>query len=743
MTEPEILRFNGSQQECKRDWRMISERPQRILEPGASGDGVASRGVVLQLVAINAFAMLARFPYWISERVSLIAPESRCLLSPTNVWQVPLASTTANEWLTEIPLLLSAPIAALILTCLVWHIFPTQQFLTALLGASLSLVIRPLDIVPLLGILVLAVCLKRDTFDRLPGARLFLILLVTIGMIVTTLEFGLILLWLTSLLLLQRRRGTEFGTSNVVDVLVLVGLVGTVSMLHPGFLSTWMRPVSRLGVVSSPTLLPHMQPTVVCSLAWPLLIGLCVAAWQTLRAHPHSKLLWVTMLWLGIVTFACRDYAVLGAACVLSLLPVCRRPMLLGQYDKAGLTGLLLIVLAVFSWRTDKTSVLAGQSPVRHVDPSAWSTTGTVLLTDLSHAHRWQSGSMTKQYTLVLDDRWEVFSSHYADYLRVVTDLKQGHVLAFLRDDGTLGGYQRSIVKWDVALVEVDATDLAAVRRLTYSPDMKFLAADEQRVILGNQNLPEIRPQLAASLQAIMMLEWPTPQHDLAIDSVLVANTDRSALRVANLLCAMRLPYAAMRFIREDTSESAERTRTLCLLELAHRALRQSSTGSLLDQHRAVVRLLNEAQQGWWEPAAVTRRLQALGAVDRSELLQARESDRRSAIRKALLAGDREFASKRLDEFAADSSEAALYDVILKSPALAPGEIRAHLTKVLDSTSDIDDSLRAELYFYLGCLALEIGETESAIQGFRASLFVDAESAFSFLCRFHLSQLAP
>ncbi len=725
---------------------------------------------LVKIAMVSALIILGRNSIWLVDSVRLVPAISGCVLSPSSAWQVPVVQAGFADLLTSVPYSLYAFFSAFVIAGLV-RLITKETNLTALLAVgSLSLFVQPLDLFPMICLLLLGMFSVSSGNAQRSALRLTMILLVALGAILFTLDFGFVLL----LLILTLLECTDQRNQRIRQVIAIsiITAIAVSAGLSTGFFNACLRPVSWVWLNIPTELLPSLQSPLQQKQLWPSLGVLAAFVFSVWFTRPPElqgeKRIFLSLLLISLIGIGSSHYLLLAMCGLIILL---RRISLdpLKQFNHPRLAMLAIFIAAGFAfWKTDKVAVLAGETPPRLVDPTRWQTEGNVILMNLEHSSDWQTQKVSRQYKLVLDDRWDIFGNDYHDYVEVCRDLHDVRVNSYLKDDLTWGGYKRRVEKWEASLLVVESSQWATIRGLSVSPEWKVMSIDGRRTIFGLQEVPSNLEQLTQANRAIMFLEWPNKIRNFNLDETIVIGSDHDARMIANALCAMRLPYAGMRFIRNDFSRQGEKIRTSCYLELAHRVHRHSGRGSLLDQFRAVARLRDEYARGLWakkELALIAISLQGLGLEqlaiefglepeergqwisksrdDSSEQngLTSNKGDQalfRDQFQQALLSGDVQACEALL----AESDERMLLErVLTKSWNAKPSDLLGGMSQILKEEKLGQASVQGEAFFYVGCVALEIGEFEQAIGAFNRSQQLAPDLPFKSIRELYLSQI--
>ena len=683
--------------------------------PWLSDPRVLYAGLWLLSVALQ----ISVTPDWLIGSVRIVDPPADCVLAAGSGWSSPL-SRLAEGHFSECPAILLLLITAAFLARVAIHLAASAPaWLVAVFLCGASLTIQPPHLIPagLIFVMSLLVRSKPDSAIRiLTGGTILAVLL--------TIEFGVVALIAAGLWLdtaaHQSRRGRvlpETGGLALGGILMLT-MTGTLN----DFAATLLRPFSWLWI---PVHLVGLQstgpvfPDGVTALPAGLLLLFLVATWsdiarqsvqkQSGRTRQHDDSTPVTsdgpaspaessgplpvwtVLILSLIGLCCGRFFWL---CVCSIAAVDARqtdrpaqPWLLQSASMACLT----FALAAGAWllQPESNSPLPSAVVTDVVDPAAWEITGNVLLTDLDQSPDWQSSLMRNRFRLIIDDRWDVFADRYRNYSHVCRDLFEVRADSYLRTDGRYGGYKTFVREWSPVLLVASSSQLDRIRQLSLSPDWTTLSIDGRRTIFGRSNDPQIAFQRQRASETLLAMEWPTRSLD-SVDAVIVAGTDDNLRRVAEVLCAIRLPYAALRSLPSDDLWPTQKIRVWCFLELAHRTKRHSGQTSLLDQFRALALVREIHNAGEWDVAEqlrVARSLEGLEQFDLATLLceavehntssaTGRQQQAAAALRRQMRTRNRIIPPTEIDQALPlqDRSFSSTADEIRLRQALAAGQ---------------------------------------------------------------------
>jgi hypothetical protein len=712
---------------------------------------------------LSALVILGFHPDWLTDQVRLVPAAAPAVLSPAHVWQVPLAGLPGAELFATWWLVLFAGVAAGLIA-FVSHGRTRELSCDRLLATlGLSLLVQPTDLCCALVLGLLAAIRNAPRFAQRPLSAAWLAVGCGVLGVLTTLEFGLVLGFAAyglgeRLSIASPARSELRGT--LVPCLTFVIGIALASLLLPGFGHAALRPLSWWWIRPPLSLLPSLSPAVASwSQFLPLALLVPFAGWCWQQAllptgdrRPLAPFVICTLIGLG-----CSRYSFLAGLALVSLFVgqataawMFRRPFAVG-------VTCLLIAGVHAAYRTDWSPLVTGQTVSRRLQPTAWDTAGPVLLLNLDHSSDWWADETVEKFPLMVDDRWDVLGDEYPAYEALCRDLRQVRDHGYLRTDGQWGGYKRWIDERSPTLLVVDTTDTDSIRGLSLSPDWRFMGIDGARTMFGRADEARNLPQLRHALRCLMTLEWPARLTDFTLENTIVSGDGADDRTVAGALCALRFPYAALRFVRDDRSSESQRLQAWCLLELAHRVAGHSSTGSLLDQHRAVVQAGKVWQSARWRPEdrnRIARSLQGLGLSTPADKFEVRPTDGADShelqdstldqterdLRRALLSGRTEEAQRLLGQIAEPLR--AYYRVLVDAPQRSAGELCVDFPAAITAMGDRAPSERkSEAQFYLGCAAIEAGESLLAISAFEESAKLAPNLPFREIRGVYLRQL--
>jgi len=717
------------------------------------------------------------------QMVRILPAPADSVLTPESAWQPPLLSLGVPQIISECPYWLFAVVMSFLLSWFVRSRFQNQRTqrnkseFELLILAALSLSIGLVDLATA-ALFIGAATLLVQPYP-VENARLvrvkFCIMAIVAVMICIDFSFVLFVLivgWLKHSNQLVPRHQIAYITTGVTSL-----LVGG-AIFVPGFAAAFGRPLTWPAVAEN-----HLSMSLVSSgdsAAWvPFGLTLFVVvhswclAWKTPRRTPELLL---PLAFFSVLALTCRYYhflSLLGVVrCSDYSVSVCR--IVLPR--KFLRWSLFLIILLSLSPRfvSYRSFVLTGHWPRQFVDPAEWDTSGRVMLMHPENSPRWQTAALRKYFQLLIDDRWDMFSDEYQNYRLVCRDLSEFRSSRYIRSDGTWGGYKQWTEEWKPTLLVVDSSDLDGIRRLSMSPDWNVVGIDSHRTILAAAGDPKNANQARIASRLMSELEWPSLQFDGSYGNVIAANDSSAQVKVARVLLAMRLPYAALRMIPQ-TDNPTDDLSALCYFERSHRVFRHTQANSLLDQYRAVYYLRKLAtgnELSAKQLIRVARGLETLGEsetaiefatqlIDQSNSTDLREKqwatelitrckiqlDNESlelkrhpdaSIRHAFLTGNQPVVAKCLDRLS--GRERDFFKILAESIHNSPEDIYFELIDQLNA-ADFPEHLRGEALFYLGSLAIEAGDSQSAVNAFSASIQAAPTQPLNSISRVSLMNL--
>ncbi len=685
-------------------------------------------------------------------------------------WQVPLGEVSVLDPLLEVSYLLFALLGATLITGLAWlqrSLFPAPVLLVGI--AALALGMKPEFTVPAAVLLAVNAGIS---VTRSPGKQLAILVGGILAAILCTREFGLVTVGLLigpgiDLFRTLKKKPAFLVTAGVI--LVLSGLT-----FVPGFAETAAR-------FATPGLTPHAERLIPSARSviggeplrvseWILLALLLLAVVHAVRS---SDRLLQTFALVPAALF-CSHYLWLVA---FLLCVSFRKPTLLGTSPRVDRIALVAgVFLAGFQAAPQLPAVIGfvlGDPNEHRLEVAEWESRGHVLLMNLDDANEWQPGRMRKRYDLVLDDRWERARDRFEDYAVLCRDLNEGRAGSYLRSDLGWGGYAPVLDRIEPTLLVQSSDNLIEIRRLSLSPHWRILGIDAERTYFGYTDDRTIQPQGRRAIELLNQLEWPRGKAESLPANTIVASSWEDSLKVSAVICAIRFPYAAMRYLSDDGAIETLKQRSWCWVEISHRVRRHAGTTSLLDQSRAIAGF-REALES--EGASADELLDMAVSLDvleaygpavefaQASLLEGSLSPERRTEAEALIVkagaaremqvgsgdepeqrlrlylktGDRQLATELFSQLSANRQP--FYAFLIGAAERSAVDLYHELSGLIDA-GRIPSDLVDEARFYQGCLGLEAGDTYAAVTAFQASREIAPESRFTPLREMYLLRL--
>lgn len=733
----------------------------------------------LKCWALVTLLLLCATPDSWTRSVNTLSVPVNTVLARQDAWNPPLVRIESVSQLAAWPYWLYAVGMGVVLSILpIGRFAGTQDWVIVSLVAALGLLVRPADLIPMFLFAAATSLLRRPAWSH--TQRIVVLAFAIILSLLLCIDFTVLILCLLGV---SASRLWGRDTRRSVLALVALTVVGIAigGFLSAGFRAAAWRPLSWLEVPAE--ILP-LNPFATDDWREVLPVGLMVlllpriwyVAWHAEHLNRGALLMTTALAALGLT---CGHYSGFALA-TLVCLPLDGKSeataLLSDQVRGRVAVGCLLplcVLYAIPNWVSYRAVLLAGQERRRLVDPSSWKTSGRVLLMNLDESSLWNAGPFCKRFQLVADDRWDAHLESYPLYAQVCRDLREMRSSRYLQTDGTWGGYKFWIDQWKPGLVSVDSRDAAAIRRLSVSPHLRVMGVDSLRTIFGAHQSPPNQSQFRVAGRLLADLEWPSTDFEGRFEGVVAARNSDERRRVAEALLAMRLPYAAMRVMSSTTTNEDELLRARARFEIAHRIYQQTRAHSLLDQYRAIAALRMALKEGSLAPRRVLRIARGLEVLKefgaarqfagtlsnsisrevskeagrlvercRSRLAQAEREpqpvDGEGRMRLALRAGDREAAEAALETL--DPASKPFYGWLVESSRAGPRESSERLVRLINA-GRIPENRRSEALFYLGDLAVEIGDSKGAMQAYATSVQADPRSPFNSLSRFSIGKL--
>ena len=695
---------------------------------------------------------------------AVVEPVHESMIVTTEGWDAPLSQwQLARAWGTWPTWCVAVPIALLVSLLATGLAAKRQPWLAGLVVVGLSLSVNTDQLLPA----VLVVLTARHLANRQLGSQPFRMLSVALVLpavaVLTTIEFGLVILPVILAAVavnyedfVKHRR---ILTKTSVATGLCVGIIVVICWWQSAFWHALLRPVSCAWYAIDLRIVPQLHPPFLHASEWIgvacllVLVARIVASRRgefSLAAQPLALFLGT----IGVVSSVNLWLSLVGLAAVLSVGAGKQRRTSTGPLP-AALAPVVCIMVAAAHMVGTKLQLGDGlaqpEVAIRLVDHKSWNIEGAVLLTNLSQSGDWKNATRPLSTSLLLDDRWDVAGKQLLKYSTVCNDVLEGRQHSYRRSDGSWGGYASFFDKWNPALIVIDSDQLQAIRQFSVDPAWNILSIDAKRTIFGSTSNLRTRLRAKKAAELFYFLEWPNSRRRVSTDGTLELGTSADARRVAAVLNAIRLPYAALRVLPGDDHLETEFARAWSYAELAHRALRQTGQWSLIDQFRAVRGLKHLASNGRLSSDQRTLVETRLASLDNDATLsppfpgqevsasEAQFSETEIQIRRSLASGDSDDLPRLLPDLQPQSVQ-DFYAAIESLSTLSLGEVSVLLIAVTEN-SETPVRLREEAFFYLGCLALERRQSDDALGFLERSQETRETSRLRALRNLYLLQL--
>ncbi|MBC8115493.1 MAG: hypothetical protein H7062_14000 [Candidatus Saccharimonas sp.] len=750
-------------------------------------------GAFLSLWCLSAVMVLGRFDGRVAENVRVVSPPVDCVLAPDWAWSVPLGRIVDGTPISELPVWIFAPVCGAAIAWVAVRITTALGIAAGLIGlAGWSLAVDPHDLVP--GIFVMAIASTFRWNPKENVRKLAASIACLAAAVLVTLEFGFLCLYAGSLFwpAVRKRLGstTSLRTVGTVTVPVVGGLIAAALLHSTGFAAALLRPINWIWIRPSLELLPSMGFALTTPDGWPSHLLLCcslIMCWRQWLVSRDDRCLSVaTLLLFSCVGLGCGRLLWLATFALAATTHGMPNPILTARRDRLLFAACCAMALVnpLAHLPDISREVLGVGAPPRRVAPHEWSMSGPVMLMNLDQSSDWQSADIHSRHKLLLNDRWDVFGDFYPDYIAACRDVAEIRSDSYLRTDGRWGGYQRWLRRWEPVLLVTDSNAVEDIRRLSMSPHWKILGIDGRRTVFGRADDPQARPAMQRAGATLSRLEWPGLLGTALDANVIVVHEADEYRRAASVLEAIRLPCAALRVLRAGPQAVSLQQEAACYLELSHRAGRYSGTASLLDQVRAVSRArrisrsmrmdpgtrlrmayglsglglhelagdiaasVHSGASSWWASSDQRRQASSLAtgrsAVEPSDHAPSAPkpggvSETEVSIRRSLEQGDVAACRPLLDQL--ELPARPFYSMLVAAADASTAQSLTDLRSVLERP-DFPVRLRGEAWFYLGCLATEIGDPPTAATAFSRSAEFEPSSPFAPLRTMFLRQIA-
>lgn len=682
----------------------------------------------------------------------------------TAVWNIPLVGQNTLDQGLIVPEWFAAALAAALIVCMLNRSSNYQRFHNIILIILLAAAWSPDDILLWFWVLLTVRCLPHQSDGQWTWKSTLLATTCVAAAILTTLDFSIVILLTFTIAIdsiIRQRRASKTASSG--NPFVCIGVISAVSLgltfSFDGFSETAYRPLTAILMVLKETPYSSLHTVSHSLLDSAVLATVILVALNRTYSRQHSAQPALTTITVFLAAgLLCREYVFVAIVVLMQISPTRKNHQVTTEPTSNslfinGLTTAATIGVVVL--QILQLQPLLSSDPLRQrlVDLSSLKSKVNVLIINPESTPRWKGAIAPRNTRLIIDDRWERFSPNQAeDAQQVFADLLRGRREKYLLANTKAGGTRKWMGDLNPDLLVVNSNQWTAIRQLSLDPNWNVIAIDGHRTVLAAAGRPELDTRAQEASRLWFFLEWPNPRSKVVVEGILEPGLDADSIRVAGVLNAMRLPYAALRVLPDIDSIECDLQRAWSYTELAIRSARQNGQTSLLDVVRAR-QILNRLQ---------SHRLQS--SSHQQHLTRIQEAlDRSIALTSNSLSSDQEttnletsvlysISTRQYDEVAA----MRLQDVTDHRTQMMIWMLRGLKSKDLtwtDSLQNLADSpdcpaeLSLEILFTLGCISLEDRRIDEAIGYFRKTLLQAGPERSNklislSLCRLYLFQLS-
>lgn len=711
-------------------------------------------------------------PAWQSATVTIVPPPGPGVLEPASAWPVLASHLPGIEAAGTWPYWLFATVASGLISCAAASSRSGGGSLTVFcLASGLALSLEPVRLPAAVLVFAAARLAVASTLRDRPRRWL-----ISAGLLIglaslASIDCGVVLLVLTTAFGLDviQRIASRSAVTPLLRNVLLIWLTGlaVAALCLPDSARTWLRPLTALWLRSDLTLDASLSPVLWNRDLWCpgglLAVVMFVAPFRPDADRSRQLRRAATVALLSLTGLTCGAFVALalaGIAGALSDQPTSNpaettipQAASTRWMRSAGLACLAAGLLRLgFSFHEHGSTVLTGGIRERRINVGDWELSGRVLLMNPGQAGDWLPGDLRGRFTPLIHDCLIAPADQLAIYAGVCEDIRHGRKHRYLRPDGTWGGYEAWLKEWNPALIVLESSDLQAIRWLSIDPDWRLLSIDSRRTVFGRASATGCREQAARAGRLLFHLEWPHPVPPETADGILEPGTAADSRRVAAVLNAIRLPWAAIRVLPLDQHPETIRVRVWSDVELAHRTLRQTGQPSLIDHFRAMrglsslrqstrsrseLRQINTAIASLSHASFTSRHSPSLPGTTTGHNRPTPEQQ----VRSGFINGQDQAVRTSLREVAPEPLRDWYASLAVIGHGTAADTYEALVNVMRQKASALPVRVRAESSFYLGCLALELSRPDEARGHFLDSHRAEPSSHMTGLRHFYLAQL--
>lgn len=676
-------------------------------------------------------------------------------------WNIPLVSQSMFDQGVAISEWLAAAMAAGLIVSVLNRFSSGGRLGNVICVVLLASVWSPHHLLAWFWLLIAIRCLPQES--RWNWKTTLLMTASSTAAILTTLDFTIvIILVITAALdsiIQQRKMASASPKPQLACICVIGAMCLLLSFSFSGFSQALLRPLSAVSMTFAATPYASLQ-TVDHSLLDSIILAMSMlVVLDRLRHRQNSNLMpMVTTVVFLVAGMLCREYVAFAVVVLLRISAVQKtegtakdRASFAAFTNTVAVVGISAIaVLQIYQLKP-----LLSSDPLRQrlVDFSSLNSAVTVLLTNPDSTSRWKSHTSPPNSTLIVDDRWERFTTEVAEETQqVFADLLRGRREHYILANTKTGGTRDWMRDIKPDLLVVDSDQWTAIRQLSLDPNWNVIAIDGHQTVFAASSRPELNMRAQEASRLWFFLEWPNPRSQVMVEGILEPGLEADSIRIAGVLNAMRLPYAALRVLPQDDSVECQFQQAWSYTELAIRGARQNGQTSLLDVFRAAILLHHLKYKTLQSPMFkkhVSRLQNALEQAIDLNLAPAAGTEKNADLQSnvlSLIAGGK--VEKAIAMNPMNGIDHRSETVVLMLRGLESGDKKwTAAVQEIATSDDCPNDLRIEILYYLGCLALENREIELAIQYFyQAVNSTDSnhtEPPISLtLCRLYLMKLS-
>lgn len=664
--------------------------------------------------------LVARAVCHLSSTVECFPPERWCLMGGTSGWNAP-ATLLMSDW-SRIPLYAAVIVLVVSIGFAIRQTSAQQPWAVVFVVVFLCLVADFDRVIPSVLLLLSTMWMR----EKLNAMSTVVSVLVAVLAFVCTLEFGLV--WAVLFCSLFTHNSADRRAR--LGLLILGIVVAVVAVTVPSIGGVLIRPVSAGWWGSAISCFPKLSSPFVNGELWQAVACLVLTLGILLRGRQGDRVAALVLAGVGLSTSFYLPIIAFGLA-GLFLRSASEHSVVAFSRRRGPAITCCLVVSGLLGWRQTETSNVSLLEPFkdRVVNTADWRSDNPVLLTNLDHAGLWESDGIA----LVINDRWDCVGQHYAGYDRVVKDLKQGRRERYLLSDGSWGGFGDALRTWNPAAIVFSSYEFAAIRQTSLDPAWSIAAIDGTRTIFASTE-HSLKRHASNTMRLLYRLEWPRANANFDTEGRIILGNQNDSVAVASVLNSIRFPYAALRILPAEKTESIQAVKLWSAAEISHRTLRQAGRPNLIHHYHAVIglRSLVEYQTGPLKELAERQLMSLSSALNRL----AEEGDLVTYLQ-GLISPLGKKTAQNVHKQENREGFKQFGDVLHSADC---GSAVSKLREMAQNAT-LNSGIRSEASFLAGSLLLSNGQASAAVESFQDSLRAMPDSPYRQLIRLHLSHL--